>query len=104
MKRILNYMKSENYLYPFFALAIFLTAGCEKDNRTPPESVLTGHIVYNKVPIGVRSGGVSFEIWQHGYQVFSKIALNIAQDGSFTATLFDGDYKLLGHGQITRIQ
>lgn len=87
-------MKSKKYLYAFFVLAIFFTA-CEKDNLKEPEATLTGRVIYNKEPIGVRSGGVSFEIWQHGYQVFSKIALNINQDGSFTAKLFDGDYKLV---------
>jgi len=43
----------------------------------------------------VRSGGVVFELWQHGYQLFSRIPLNIAQDGSFSALIFDGDYKLV---------
>lgn len=90
-----NYMKSKKYLYASLVLIICLFAACEKDNLNPPESTLTGRVIYNKEPIGVRSGGVSFEIWQHGYQVFSKIALNINQDGSFTAKLFDGDYKLV---------
>jgi len=88
-------MKNRKYFSLIPALLIFIFAACEKDNRTPPESVLTGRVVYNKEPIGVRSGGVSFEIWQHGYQLFNKIALNIAQDGTFSASLFDGDYKLV---------
>jgi hypothetical protein len=92
---MLDYMKNNNYLYTMLALFIFILAGCEKDNRTPPQSSLKGRVVYNKEPIGVRSGGVSFEIWQHDYQLFRKIALNIAQDGSFAALLFDGDYKLV---------
>lgn len=87
-------MKSKKYLYPLVVLTMFFAA-CEKDNFKEPEATLTGRVTYNKEPIGVRSGGVSFEIWQHGYQVFSKIALNINQDGSFTAKLFDGDYKLV---------
>jgi len=76
-------------------IAIGLLAGCKKDNLEEPQSRLTGNVVVGKDAIGVRSGGVSFEIWQHGYQLYSKIPLNIAQDGSFTATLFNGDYKLV---------
>jgi len=88
-------MKLKKYIYPSLLLISILVAGCEKDNLKQPESKLTGKVVYGKDAIGVRSGGISFEIWQKGYQLFSKIPLNIAQDGSFTATLFDGDYKLV---------
>ncbi|MEJ7739349.1 MAG: DUF3823 domain-containing protein [Chitinophagaceae bacterium] len=88
-------MKGITYTLPLIALSVFLFAGCEKDNRTPPGSTLTGRVVYNKEPIGVRSGGVSFEIWQRGFQLFSSLPLNIAQDGSFSAVLYNGDYKLV---------
>ncbi|MEJ7766342.1 MAG: DUF3823 domain-containing protein [Chitinophagaceae bacterium] len=88
-------MKILDYRLPLVAIFVLLLAGCEKDNRTPPESTLTGRVVYNKEPIGVRSGGVSFEIWQHGFQLFSRLSLNIAQDGSFSAVLFNGNYKLV---------
>ena len=57
--------------------------------------MLTGRLVYQGQPVGLRSTGVQFELWQSGYQVSSKIPLNIAQDGTFSAELFDGDYKLV---------
>src|SRR5690606_7454193 len=41
------------------------------------------------------SGGVQLELWQHGYELFSKIPVHVDQDGSFSARLFDGDYKLV---------
>lgn len=88
-------MKHKNYLFPLFAIAIFMCAGCEKDNRLQPESTLTGRVVYQGQPLGLRSAGVQFELWQYGYQLFTKIPLNIKQDGTFSATLFDGDYKLV---------
>lgn len=85
------------------ALAVGLS-GCEKDNRTEPKSVLKGRVVFEGQPIGVRSNGVQLELWQHGYQLFTKIPVIIAQDGTFSASLFDGNYKLVrlrGNGPWT---
>lgn len=50
--------------------------------------------MYDKQPLGVRSNGVQLELWQYGYQLFSKIPVYIDQDGTFTAKVFDGNYKL----------
>lgn len=75
--------------------AMLLLTACTKDNYTPPSSQLTGKVVFQGLPIGVRSGGVQLELWQHGYQLFTKIPVYVDQNGSFTATLFDGDYKLV---------
>jgi hypothetical protein len=86
-------MKSK--LYFFSALLIVLLSSCEKDNLEEPASILSGNVTYQGQPIGVRSDRVQFEIWQRGYAFFTKIPLNIAQDGSFKATLHDGDYKLV---------
>jgi hypothetical protein len=72
-----------------------LICGCEKDNIEAPKSKLTGRLVYNGQPLGLRSNGVAFELWQKGFQLFSRIPLNINQDGSFSSVLFDGDYKLV---------
>ncbi|GAA4416230.1 DUF3823 domain-containing protein [Nibrella viscosa] len=81
---------------PSFLLALtMLLAGCEKDNYEPPKSTLTGRVVYQNQPIGVRSNGVQLELWQRGYQLFTKIPVYVDQDGSFSASLFDGDYQLV---------
>ncbi|MBC3785569.1 DUF3823 domain-containing protein [Spirosoma utsteinense] len=72
-----------------------LLTGCQKDNFDPPSSTLTGRVVYDNQPVGLRSNGVQLELWQRGYQLFTKIPVQVAQDGSFSATLFDGDYKLV---------
>jgi hypothetical protein len=82
----------KHYIY---ALVVLLLLGCEKDNLKEPASTLSGRVVFEGQPVGVRSSGVQFELWQPGYQLFSKIPLNINQDGTFTAVLFDGDYKLV---------
>ena len=72
-----------------------LMLSCEKDNRTEPKSVLKGRIVHDGQTIGVRSNGVQLEIWQRGYQLFTKIPVYVNQDGTFAASLFDGNYKLV---------
>ncbi len=87
-------MKASIYRYVFF-IACLILLGCEKDNYDAPTSMLTGRVVYQGQPIGLRSGGVELELWQHGYQLFSKIPVHVDQDGSFSARLFDGDYKLV---------
>lgn len=79
-------------------------SGCEKDNRTEPKSVLKGRVVFEGQPVGVRSNGVQLELWQRGYQLFTKIPVHINQDGTFSASLFDGNYKLVrlrGNGPWT---
>ncbi len=87
-------MKIKAILYIASAAIILLTA-CKKDNYAPPSSQLAGKVVYQGQPIGVRSSGIQLELWQRGYQLFTKIPVYIDQDGSFSATLFDGNYKLV---------
>jgi hypothetical protein len=38
---------------------------------------------------------VQLELWQRGFELFSKIPVHVAQDGTFSASLFDGTYKLV---------
>jgi hypothetical protein len=76
------------------ASSIFL-ASCEKDNFAEPASILSGRIIYNNEPVGVRSNALELELWQHGYANFTKIPVFIKQDGTFSAVLFDGKYKLV---------
>lgn len=76
-------------------LSLVALSSCEKDNRAEPKSELKGRIVYEGAPVGVRSNGVQLEIWQRGYQLFTKIPVYVNQDGTFSASLFDGNYKLV---------
>lgn len=72
-----------------------LLGGCAKDNFEPPTSTITGRVIYENQPVGVRTNGVQLELWQPGYQLYTKIPVYVAQDGSFAATVFNGDYKLV---------
>jgi len=72
-----------------------LASGCAKDNITPPTSQLTGRITYQNQALNVRgSGNVQLELWQRGEYNRNKIQVFVAQDGTYSAELFDGDYKL----------
>jgi hypothetical protein len=87
-------------LYISIALLITGISACEKDNLKEPTSILTGRVTFQGQPVGVRqvgtgTAGVIYDIFQPGYAFFTPIPLNIAQDGSFKATLFDGDYKIV---------
>ena len=89
----------KKYLLPLILLSAVL-GGCKKDNREPPKSTLSGVVVVesSKQAVGVASNGVQLELWQYGYQLFQKIPVYIDQDGSFSAKLFDGKYKLVRLG------
>jgi hypothetical protein len=101
-------MKLKSFLYIAAALVIVLPA-CKKDNFDAPSSVLKGRVVYNGEVLGVRTptvnasggtttGGVQLELWQYGYQLFTKIPVYVNQDGTFSASLFNGNYKLVRLG------
>lgn len=87
-------MKSKILLLVIIVIPI-LFFSCEKDNFDAPTSMLSGNVTYNNQPVGVRSNALQLELWQHGYQNFVKIPVHIDQEGSFSAVLFDGNYKLV---------
>jgi hypothetical protein len=85
-------MKSK-LLFPILILSAVLM-GCKKDNKDEPTSVIRGSIKFDNKALGVRSNGVQLELWQYGYQLFSKIPVYLDQDGTFSASVFNGNYKL----------
>jgi len=89
-------MKTNQFCFLLFSLAILL-AGCGKDNYDAPSSTLTGKVVYNGQSIGVKGTGssVQLELWQDGYPLYTSIPVYVTQEGTFSASLFDGDYKMI---------
>jgi len=77
--------------------ALIFVASCGYDNYEPPKSTLTGNVIYNGAPIGVRGTGnaVQLELWQDGFELYTSIPVYVTQDGSFSASLFDGEYKMV---------
>ncbi len=88
-------MNTKYYFLIVILSALF--AGCGKDNYDEPGSFVTGSVVYNGQPVGVKGTGstVQLEIWQKGYQLYTSIPVYVTQDGTFSAVLFDGNYKLV---------
>ncbi len=81
------------YLIPLAAIILF--ASCKKDNYAPPGSTLSGKLVYNGEAIGVEQYQVPYELYQFGFGKVGPIGASFAQDGSYSALLFDGEYKFI---------
>jgi len=79
-------------LYITLLLAAF---SCKKDNYDAPSVTFTGHITYKGDPINISSKDVTFELWEPGWGKSGAIGVNVLQDGSFSALLFNGNYKLV---------
>jgi hypothetical protein len=70
-------------------------ASCEYDNYEPPQALFQGRIVYNDEPIPVASQEVYFELWEDDWQLRNSINVAVAEDGTYSALLFEGPYKLV---------
>ena len=83
-------------IFQYFVLIAICAsvASCKKDNFKAPESKLSGRLVYKGDPIGVEQFQVPFELFQYGFGKVGSINSSFAQDGSYSALLFDGEYKL----------
>jgi hypothetical protein len=88
----------------FPVLILNLVAGCKYDNFNEPESTLSGRVVYQGNPVSVRNNGPQLELWQDGYPLRSAIPVYLNQDGSFSAKLFDGRYKMVRRGDSPWLQ
>ena len=79
-------------------MGIFLGFGlmsCENDNYDKPQSTLQGRIVYQGEPLPMGYNEVNFQLWEPGWQTKSAIDVAVDQDGTYSALLFDAQYKLV---------
>lgn len=68
---------------------------CGLDNYDAPGSKLEGRLVYNSEPINVSYNDVTFQLWEPGWQKKAEINVAVDQDGSYSALLFNANYKLI---------
>ena len=74
-----------------------LAVSCGLDNYDEPESFLEGKITYEGKQLGLKgtNGGIQLQLYQDGYANLNAINVYATQDGTFSAVLFDGPYKLV---------
>lgn len=84
-------IRSQYTVLLFVLIAGF--ASCKKDNYDPPSSKLSGKLVYNGDPIGVEYDKVTYELYQQGFGKTGPLTETFTPDGSYSALLFNGDYK-----------
>ena len=68
---------------------------CKKDNYDAPSSTLSGKLVYKGEGFGLEKDQVPFELYQYGFGKVGPIGASFTQEGTYSALLFDGEYKLI---------
>ncbi|QNL50560.1 DUF3823 domain-containing protein [Olivibacter sp. SDN3] len=87
----------KNYWIYCLLILVATITGCGKDNYDEPTSTLTGRIVYQGQPLQLKGSNqsVRLQLFQDGYDFRTPFDIFVTQDGSFSATLFDGHYKIV---------
>lgn len=83
-----------NKLLIILLISIIFSA-CEYDNFEEPKSTLSGSVVYDGKPVGIRTNGPQLELWQEGFALKIAIPVYIAHDGSYSVSLLNGQYKMV---------
>jgi hypothetical protein len=78
---------------PIFMALLLAVSSCKKDNYDEPSSTLSGRLVYNGEPVEVEANAVSYQLFQPGFGKTGPIGSSFAQDGTYSALLFNGNYK-----------
>lgn len=84
--------------HTIWLLSLILLAACSLnnfDNYDEPESTLEGAFLHNGDSVRVSYNNVTFELWQSGFGSESPIDVTVDQNGSYSAVLFEGDYRLV---------
>ncbi len=83
--------------FQYIAMLVVCAGGmaCKKDNYKEPSATLSGKVVYKGEAIGVENYQVPFQIYQYGFGKVGSIDGTVSQDGSYSALLFNGTYKLI---------
>lgn len=73
-------------------------SACEKDNYDEPQSSLIGQLTYKGKPFqcngNIGAESELFQLYQDGFGKTGSINVRVNEEGSFSALLFDGEYKM----------
>ena len=86
-------MKKHIIVLTILSTIVVLTR-CGLDNITPPTHQLNGKVVFNEELLNVRHGKISLNIYQEDYIKNEPIKVYVAQDGTFSALLYNGKYTI----------
>ena len=80
----------------FILGTLLFMCSCGTDNYDAPDCRISGRIVYEGEPLGLRGSGtiesgLTIELWEHGYGRDAAQIVNVAQNGSFTTDVY-GNY------------
>ena len=73
----------------------WLMQGCGLDNYDEPEAQFSGRVTYQGEPLQLRHGSIKFDLEQDSYELGDKIEVAIAQEGTFAARIFPGEYRIV---------
>ena len=80
------------------AVSLFFFSACSTDNYDGPETMFTGRLLVGNEPLHVYENPTQeesmFQLYQDGYEKNDPISVFVGQDGTFSALLFDGEYRL----------
>lgn len=83
-------------IHHIILLACFASIiSCKKDNYDAPSSTLSGKLVYNGEGFGLEKDQVPFQLFEYGFGKVGPIGSSFTQEGTYSAVLFDGQYKLI---------
>lgn len=81
--------------YIILAAGCIIMFSCKKDNYEAPTSQLSGKLVYKGESFGVEKDQVPFQLYQFGFGKVGPVGQTFTQDGTYSALLFDGQYKMV---------
>ena len=78
-------------------IVVFGISSCGYDNYDEPGAKLVGNVQYKGTNVQVKGTGgtIQLQLYQTGYELTSPITVYVGQDGTFSAELFDGTYKMV---------
>lgn len=87
-------MKIKLHYISLLACGVSLLS-CKKDNYDAPSNTLSGKLVYQGQTFGVEKDQVPFQLYEFGFGKVGPIGSSFTQEGTYSAVLFNGTYKLI---------